>query len=75
MLPDEEAPELQPIARAGQLRLGHDQLVTDGALDRTMQHPAELAVLETRGKAHPGRVPLCRDGVELLLGPLQDGTN
>eukprot|EP00975_Prorocentrum_lima_P046103 9642585-Prorocentrum_lima.AAC.1 len=62
MLPDEEAPELRPIARASQLGLGHDQLVADGALDCTIQDSAELAVLEARGEAHPRRVPMHRDG-------------
>eukprot|EP00969_Alexandrium_andersonii_P192756 8515193-Alexandrium_andersonii.AAC.1 len=40
-----------------------------------MQHPDELAALETRGAAHRGRVPLPRDGLELLLSPLLGRAN
>eukprot|EP00969_Alexandrium_andersonii_P082854 3653647-Alexandrium_andersonii.AAC.1 len=75
MFANEEAPTLQSVVGSGQLGFRHDGLATDGALDRAIEDPAELAVVEARGKAHHCRAPLCRDGLELFLSPLQNWPN
>eukprot|EP00969_Alexandrium_andersonii_P347346 15357467-Alexandrium_andersonii.AAC.1 len=56
--PHEEAPELEPILVPCELQLGHDQLITDGALDGPIQHAVQLAEIEALGEAPPARVPL-----------------
>eukprot|EP00969_Alexandrium_andersonii_P052741 2317072-Alexandrium_andersonii.AAC.1 len=72
MFAKEEAPELQSVADSGRLGFRRGELVAGGVLNRTVEDPAELAVVEARGKTRHGRAPLRRDGFELLLSPLQN---
>eukprot|EP00969_Alexandrium_andersonii_P337270 14906678-Alexandrium_andersonii.AAC.1 len=75
MLAHQEAPQLEAHAVSGQLRLGHPEPIGDSSLDSGVDHPADLGHVEAHQEVDSLALLHLRDGLKLLLRPVEGAAN